>query len=463
MLYFDVMSRNDLQAKRRGVLIVGAPNVGKSTLFNRLIGKRKSIVYSEPGVTRDMVTGEFIDGNVRFTVTDTGGLIPSSSEKISKAVQRQVARAVQDFVLTLLVVDAQRGVTPLDENIALFLIKSGTRIILCVNKMDAPGREEILFPFYALGVGDPIPISAEHSLGLDLLIERIERGLEDSAPLIEKAVRSETDGMRVVISGRQNVGKSSLLNALLNDNRMIVSEAPGTTVDSVDSLLELKGKRYIIVDTAGIRKKKRVRGPVEKIAVIKARQNIKMGDVVILVLDSMEGMTAQDVSIAGYAIDSLKPLLILFNKWDLMENREEAARRLKDQVDRKLRFMKGIPVLFVSALSGAGIRKILPAVDLLYCKYTMRIRTSELNKLVLKTARAHALFSSSSFATKIFYMVQAGVGPQRFIVFANNAKNISASQRRFLENLIRDKFDLSPVPVRMEFREGKKVKLETQK
>lgn len=434
------------------VLIVGAPNVGKSTLFNALIKKRKAIVFKEPGVTRDMIHGEFSDGSMRFTVVDTGGLIPGDRDAISEAVQNQVLRAVASASLVIFVVDGRMGVTQLDEKISLFLLRSGTRVILCVNKLDLPQLEDLSLPFYSLGHGDPVCISAENRRGIESLVARVALEIGSSSAA-ESFMKVQGGEIRIVIVGRQNVGKSSLLNALIGDERMIVSELPGTTIDSVDSLLKCNGRKYIIVDTAGIRKKKRAQDDIEKIAVVKARQNIKMCDIVLLLLDCGTGVTTQDAAIAGYALHQWKPLLVLFNKWDLIEDKEQAIRHYEHVLARKMGFLKGTPVLFISALSKKGIHKILPAVDALFKKYVKKIPTTDLNRFISKKVKMHPLFSSLSSDAKLFYMVQAGSRPQRFIAFVKNAKTITAHKKRFLENILREGFDLDAVPIQIEFRE----------
>jgi len=307
-------------------------------------------------------------------------------------------------------------------------------------------------PFYSLGHGEPVCISAENRRGIDALIENIITTLGSSTEGSHPPLSISAASVRIVIAGRQNVGKSSLLNALIGDERMIVSEIPGTTVDSVDSLLYREGKKYIIVDTAGIRKKKRAQEDVEKIAVVKAKQHIKYCDIVILLLDSSEGITTQDTAIAGYAVEHWKPLLILFNKWDLIVKKPEAAEYFKHELAGKMAFLKGIPAIYVSALNGTGIHKILPSIDKIFIKYTKVIPTSELNRFIEKTAKKHPIFSSLSSRTKLFYTVQAGTRPQRFIVFAKHSREIPANQKRYLENLIRQGFDLQGIPIRVEFR-----------
>ncbi len=437
---------------QKKVLIVGAPNVGKSTLFNALLRKKKAIVFKEPGVTRDMIYGDYSDGSMRFTAVDTGGLIPGYKDAISEAVQNQVLRAVESVALVIFVVDGRSGVTHLDEKISLLLLRSGARIILCVNKVDLPALEDLSLPFYSLGHGDPICISAENRRGIESLIARVADEIGNT-PSGETLAEIQGEEIRIVITGRQNVGKSSLLNALIGDERMIISEIPGTTIDSVDSLLECNGRKYIIVDTAGIRKKKRAQNDVEKIAVIKARQNIKICDIVLLLLDCSAGVTTQDAAIAGYALHQWKPLLILFNKWDLIENKDQAVRHYEQLLARKMGFLKAAPILFVSSLSKKGVHKVLPAVEELFRKYTHKIQTADLNRYIAKRIKKHPLFASLSSDAKLFYIVQAGTRPQRFIAFVKNAKKITAHKKRFLENVLREGFGLEGIPIQIEFRE----------
>lgn len=439
------------------ILIIGAPNVGKSTLFNRLIGHRKAVVSKEPGVTRDLIYGRFKISNHNITLIDSGGMIPDVVELIPYAIQRKILAVMIDCSLILFLVDVRKGLTLLDEEITAFLKKSGQKVLLCINKVDAFSLMDETFPFYVLGFDDPVAISSEHGLGINDILERIQQEiLSGYLDLTDEGLEHE---IKVIIMGKQNVGKSSLLNAVTRSDRMIVTEIPGTTVDSVDTLLETGHQRYRFIDTAGIRKKKSVIGNVEKIGVIKAKQNLKDADIVILVLDSQEGISFQDVSIAGYITQLHKPIVLAFNKWDLIENKKEASKIFKQQVTEKFRFLKSPPIVFVSALTRTHIQKVFPAVDALYKKYSKKIPTPDLNRVLLKIVKQYRAFSSSSSSFHLKYITQIGVRPQQFLIFAKNARRISTSLRRFLENSIKSHLDLHGIPIKLSFRESKRVSL----
>lgn len=434
------------------ILIIGAPNVGKSTLFNRLLGQRKAVVSKVPGVTRDLIYGSFKLENKIVTIIDSGGLLLDVPDPIPQAVQRKIRHVMKDCFLILFLVDVRKGVTPLDSEIAIFLKRSGQRVLLCINKVDVLSLMNEMSSFYSLGFEDCIAISAEHGLGIDDLHEMIQQEI----PPLEPSLESEKPlhEIKAIIMGKQNVGKSSLLNALTRSDRMIVTEIPGTTVDSVDTLIERDKQKYRLIDTAGIRKRKRARGNVEKIGVLKAEQNMQKADIVLLVLDSQEGISSQDISIAGTIVRSYKPILLVFNKWDLIKDKKESSQGYRQVLSEKLSFLKNSPMIFVSALNRTNLHPIFPAIDALYEKCSKKISTSELNRFLFKVTKQQGSLSLSSTSAPFRYMTQLGIRPQRFLVFAKNAKRIRQSLRKSLENKLKIAFDLQEIPVKLHFREG---------
>ncbi len=437
------------------ILILGAPNVGKSTLFNRLVGHRKALVSNEPGVTRDLIYGHLKIKHHNLTLIDSGGMLLEVAEPISQAVQEKIFHVIKDCALILFLVDVRRGVTPLDEEIAIFLKKSGQKIILCINKVDAFSLMDETLVFYSLGFDDFVPISAEHGLGINDMLEKIEYELFPLDPELNKEILDHE--IKVIIMGKQNVGKSSLLNAMTGSDRMIVTEVPGTTVDSVDTLLEVGKKRYRFIDTAGIRKKKRARRDIEKIAVVKAKQNLKEADIVLLVLDSKEGISFQDISLAGLITHFHKPILLVFNKWDLVEDKTRSFKIFKQEVEDKFRFLKSSPIVFVSALKRIRTQKIFPAIDTLYKKYSRKISTSELNQALSQIVKRYEPFSPSSKSIQLQYITQVGIRPLKLLIFTKNVKQISLSMKRFLESNIKSHFSLHGIPIKLIFRESKRV------
>ncbi len=437
------------------ILIIGAPNVGKSTLFNRLLGQRKAVVSKVPGVTRDLIYGSFALENRAVTIIDSGGLLLDVPEPIPQAVQKKIHHVMKECFLILFLVDVRKGVTPLDSEIAIFLKRSGQRVLLCINKVDVYSLMDEMSPFYSLGFEDCIAISAEHGLGINDLQEMIRQEILPLGLALEseKALHE----IKAIIMGKQNVGKSSLLNALTRSDRMIVTEIPGTTVDSVDTLIERDKQKYRLIDTAGIRKRKRARGNVEKIGVLKAEQNMQKADIVLLVLDSEQGISSQDISIAGSIVRSYKPILLVFNKWDLIKDKKESSKRYRQELWEKFDFLKNSPMVFVSALNRTNLHTIFPAVDSLYEKYSKKISTSELNRFLLKVTKQQRSFSVSITSSPFRYMTQVGIRPQRFLVFAKNAKSVRQSLRKSLENKLKITFDLQEIPIRLHFREGRRV------
>ena len=428
------------------VAIVGAPNVGKSTLFNRLVGRRRAIVTDEPGVTRDRIQGEVREGTRRFGIVDTGGITLSVALPLAREVERQVQAALSEASLVLFVVDARAGVTALDHELAGMLRRRGVRPLLVGNKVDSPDAKTLLHELHALGLGEPLAVSAEHGLGIERLVEAVVERLPSLTPIDDAAPR-----LSVAVVGRPNVGKSSLVNRLLGEERVVVSSEPGTTRDAVDTLLDVGERRYRLVDTAGLRRPGRVREVVERQSAARARENIERCDVAVLVLDGTAGITAQDTHVAGLVVEALKPLVAAVTKWDLVQERELEAKRWGEELRVRLRFAPlGEPV-FTSAVTGQRVLKVLDRVDEIHAAAGIRVPTQALNRWLQEhpaaTARA---IRGPGF--RLLYATQTGVHPPRFVLFCNDPERAHFSVRRHLENALRERFGFGPAPIRLVFR-----------
>jgi len=432
------------------VAIVGAPNVGKSTLFNRLIGRRKSLVTDEPGLTRDRVYGEVRSAPRAFRLVDTGGL-RWDDVPFGKEILLQAESALEEARLVLFVVDARSGATALDADVASFLRRRGARVVLIANKIDDEKHRDVVHDLHRLGLGEPLAVSAEHGRGIDALLDRITEILGD-APSAE-AKDPEAEPIKIALVGRPNVGKSSLLNRLLGEERMVVSEIPGTTRDAVDTSLALAdGRRYRLVDTAGMRRRGRVHATAESLSVMQARHAIDRADVVVLVLDGSEPLGAQDTHIAGYAQEALRPVVVAVNKWDLVEGREERAKAWSEDVRIRLKFLKDVPMVLLSAKTGQRVEKILDRVDETYAQASRTVTTPEINRWLQEEAERERRSPAKGGSIRLFYATQTGVRPLRFVLFCNDARRIHFSIRRRLENSLRERFAFGSAPMRLTFR-----------
>ena len=431
---------------RPAVAIVGRPNVGKSTLFNRLIGGRRAIVSEVAGTTRDRLYGEARMGRLSFAVIDTGGLVPSADEGYPALIRLQVETAVTEADVILFLVDAASGVTSLDEEIAQLLRRTDKAVLLLANKADNDARREAAAEFYSLALGDPIPVSAYHGIGLGDLRER----LDDLLPPAEAEAPTEALGLAIV--GRPNVGKSALVNAILGQERVLVSAEPGTTRDAVDTSLEYQGKRLLLIDTAGIRRRGRITRGVEKYSVLRAEQALTRADIGLLVLEAPEGVAAQDLHIAGYVANAHKGLIMVANKWDLLddteENREEFARRAL----RRLRFAPWAPLAFVSAKTGLNIDGLLDLALEVGDSRFLRVPTGELNTVMQKAVAEHRPPSKGRRTLRILYVTQAEANPPTFVFFVSDASLLHFSYRRYLENALRRAFGFEGTAIRLTFR-----------
>jgi len=435
------------------VAIVGAPNVGKSTLFNRLVGGRRAIVTDQPGVTRDRLYGEVRAVTRPFRIVDTGGLMPGEAVPLAREIEEQAAAALEEASVVLFMVDARSGATGLDHELAKMLLRRGCRPMLLANKVDSDASETHHHEFHALGLGPPFEISAEHGRGIDELLDAVCARLPESLDEEDRARR-----LSVAIVGRPNVGKSSLLNRLVGAERAVVSEEPGTTRDAVDTLLDLGERRYRLVDTAGLRRPGKVREAVERFSVQRTRQNIERCDVAVLVLDATESLAAQDAHVAGHILDALKPMVVVVNKWDLVEGREAAVKRWEERVRLRLRFTQGAPLVFASATSGQRVLKILDLVDDVYAAAGIRVPTQLLNRWLQAHPGSASTVRRREPGFRVYYATQTGVHPPSFVLFCNDPSRAHFSVRRRIENSLRRNFGFGPAPIRLDFRRRREAR-----
>lgn len=431
------------------VAIVGRPNVGKSMLFNRLVGRRLSIVEDTPGVTRDRLYAE-CDWNGRsFNIVDTGGIEPTTDNEMLIFMRQQAEIAIASADVIVLVTDIRTGVTSADEEVAHMLLRSGKPIVLAVNKMDSIGvKNPDIYEFYSLGLGDPIAVSAVHGHGTgDLLDACIEHFRE------EEESEEVEDTIKVAIIGKPNVGKSSLTNLVLGEERMIVSDIAGTTRDAVDSYLENESGKFLFIDTAGIRKRARVNDRIEKFSVMRANMAVERADVCLIMIDARDGVTEQDTKIAGMAHEAGKASIILVNKWDLVEKETKTMDIMRERIRGDLSFMAYAPILFISAVTGQRVKRIFELIDYVNQQSCMRITTGMLNNVLADAMARVQPPTDKGKRLKIYYMTQTGIKPPNFVVFANSRELFHFSYQRYLENQIREVFGLEGTPVRMVIRQ----------
>ncbi len=435
--------------KKYVAAIVGRPNVGKSTLFNFITGRRISIVEGTPGVTRDRIYAEAEWRGRRFSLIDTGGIEPYSPDTIMQQMRRQAEIAIDAADSIIFLVDAKEGITASDEDVAEILRKSGKKIITVINKVDNPSDPPAgAYDFYKIAPGEILQISSAHGLGIgDLLDELYENMPED----IDK--ENESDSIKVAVIGKPNSGKSSLVNRMTGEYRMIVSDIPGTTRDAVDTTISVNGREYVFIDTAGIRKKSRILEDIEKYSIIRAWSAIDRSDVCLVLIDGQDGVTEQDTKIAGYAHEQGKASVIAVNKWDLVEKQTGTFESYKKGVLEKLSFMSYAPVTFISAKTGQRVDKLFDMITNAALQATMRITTGMLNDLVNESVALVQPPSDKGKRLKIFYAVQTGIKPPVFVFFVNNIELVHFSYERYLENQLRKGFGFEGTPIRLLFRE----------
>jgi GTPase len=425
------------------VVIVGRPNVGKSTLFNRITGQRRAIVGNEPGITRDRIHGFTEHNGCRFQVVDTGGIVIHDREYLPDQVWRQAQVALRTAKHIIFLVDGRSEITAADRDLAQMLQRLGTPVTVAVNKSDTAARETLAHEFYELGMADVYPISAEHGLGVDALLDHVTAGLcqVQGSSLAENGAGQAARAIKVAIIGRPNVGKSTLLNTLTGEERAIVSPVAGTTRDAVDEEVIRDGIAYVFIDTAGIRRKGKTRLMAEKLSVVMARRHLRLADVALLVLDASEGVLAADATIAGYAHEGGCALIICVNKWDARKTRtkQEFERQIRDQ----FKFLNYAPIVFIAARTGAGVDGLFPLISEVYESASRRIPTGELNRFV-----EHLRFEER----KIFYITQAAVRPPTFVLFTNRGGPLHFSHERYLVNQIRRRFGFRGAPIVLKTR-----------
>lgn len=437
------------------VAIVGRPNVGKSTLFNKLVGARLSIVDDKPGVTRDRIYGDCEWLGHRFLLVDTGGIEPRADDVILSQMRAQANIAIATADVIVLVTDLRSGVVATDQDVANMLQKSGKPVILCVNKCDSVGAPDPEFyEFYNLGMGDPIAVSAVHGHGTGDLLDAV---IAYFPP--ESEEKEEDDTIKVAVIGKPNVGKSSLINRISGQERAIVSDIAGTTRDATDTRIENQYGKFTFIDTAGIRRKSKVTDAIEKYSIIRARTAVERANVCVIMIDATEGFTEQDSKVAGIALDQGKGCIVVVNKWDAVEKDGNTMREYKEKLAVDFAFMKFAPFVFISAKTGQRVDRLFEQIAYVYAQSTMRISTGKLNEILgSATARVQPPTDKGK-RLKIYYMTQASVCPPTFVFFVNNAQLFHFSYQRYLENQIREVFGLEGTPVRFIIRErgeGKK-------
>lgn len=431
------------------VAIVGRPNVGKSMLFNRLAGQRLSIVEDTPGVTRDRLYADCEWLDHPFTIIDTGGIEPNTDNEILRFMRTQAEIAIDHATVIILVCDLQTGVTAADMDVASMLQHCGKPVVLAVNKADRPGHTDPdVYEFYNLGLGDPIAISAIHGLGLDDMLDACVREFPQEAEAEE-----ENDLIRVAIIGKPNVGKSSLVNRILGEERVIVSNVAGTTRDAVDSNFENEYGKYCFIDTAGMRKKSKVNDRVEQFSVLRATMAIDRADVCLILIDANEGVTEQDTKVAGLAHEAGKASIIVVNKWDAVEKDDKTMDKMRAQVRNGFAFMPYAPILFISALTGQRVPKLFERINAVREMSMLRVRTGTLNSVLADATNRVQPPTDKGRRLKIYYMTQVGIQPPHFVVFCNDARLFHFSYQRYLENQIRNTFGLEGTPIRLTIRQ----------
>ena len=431
------------------VAIVGRPNVGKSMLFNRLVGQRLSIVEDTPGVTRDRLYAECEWCGRKFDMVDTGGIEPSTDSEILLFMREQAQIAIDSATVIILVTDIRTGVTAADKDVANMLLRSRKPVVLAVNKADSTGATDpAVYEFYSLGLGDPIPVSAVHGHGTGDLLDECLKYFQE-----EDEGAEEDDCIKVAVIGKPNVGKSSLINHILGEKRVIVSNVAGTTRDAVDTLYENQYGRYMLIDTAGIRRKSKVDERVEKFSVMRAQLAIERADVCLIMIDARDGVTEQDTKIAGLAHEAGKASIVVVNKWDLVEKETGTMEKMRKDIMRDLSFMSYAPILFISALTGQRTERIFELINFVNDQSNMRISTGMLNNVLADAQARVQPPTDKGRRLKIYYMTQTGIKPPNFVIFCNSRELFHFSYQRYIENQIRAVFGLEGTPIRMVIRQ----------
>ena len=431
------------------VAIVGRPNVGKSLLFNRLTGHKTSIVDDQPGVTRDRIYGECHWRGRDFVVIDTGGIEPHTNDEMLRFMRRQANTAIDSADVIIFITDVKSGITAADEDVGVMLQRSGKPIVLCVNKIDTVGEPPAdFYEFYGMGLGEPIALSALHGHGTG---DMLDRCFECFPP--EEEEEEKGDEIRVAVIGKPNSGKSSLVNCILGEERVIVSDIAGTTRDAIDSSFENEYGKYVIIDTAGMRRKARVDEDIEKYSVIRSLMAIERSDVCLIMVDAKDGVTEQDTKIAGLAHQKGKACIIVVNKWDLVEKDGKTMDQMEKRIRNDLAYMSYAPIVFISALTGQRVDRLFPLINSAFEMSSLRITTGALNDVLRDAVMRVQPPTDKGRRLKVYYITQTGIRPPHFVLFCNDAELFHFSYRRYIENCIRGVYGLTGTPVRMTIRE----------
>lgn len=425
------------------VALIGKTNVGKSTIFNRVVGERLAVIENVAGVTRDRIfsAAEWLDQ--QFDIIDTGGIV-MGNESITSQVREQAEIAIEEADVIIFMTDGTEGVTSADEEVAQLLYRAGKPVLLAVNKIDHPNRNELLYEFYSLGLGEPHPISGTHGLGIGDLLDNVIQHFPD-----QSTASDDESVIRFSLIGRPNVGKSSLINALTGQERVIVSQTPGTTRDAIDSKVSSNGQEYVIIDTAGMRKRGKLYENTEKYSVMRAHRAIERSDVAVLIIDGEEGIIEQDKKIAGYARAAGRAIVILVNKWDAVDKDERTMKTFEKNIRQQFAFIDFAPILFVSAKTGKRLGQLLPHVEFAAQNHSLRIKTSVLNDVILDAIAMNPAPPRKGRRLKISYATQVSVKPPTFVIFVNDPELLHFSYRRFLENQIRRSFGFRGTPIQI--------------
>jgi GTPase len=429
------------------IAIVGRPNVGKSTLFNRLSRSKAALVDDRPGITRDRLYAPVTYEGVSFTLVDTGGFEDLGQDPLLREVRGQVQKAVAESDRVIFMVDGRQGLAPGDEEMAALLRKSGKQVILAVNKIDGPEHDHLTHEFHRLGLGVPVPISAAHGYGVREFMAAVVNGLGPS-----ETEREDPDQIRVAVLGRPNAGKSSLINRILREDRLVVSEIPGTTRDTVDTLFQYRGREYLLIDTAGIRRKARVTEKIDRFSMIKAIRSLDRCHVALILIDAAEGVSDQDARICGYALDKGKGVVLTVNKWDLVKGDPRKRDMLDRTIERKLKFISFAPRIHVSALTGERVMKLFDEIDQVFDQFATRIGTGVVNRAIQETIERHPPPRVGRGRLKFFYATQTRTRPPSFVVFVNRPEMVHFSYERFLVNQLRETLGLMVTPIEITFK-----------
>ena len=447
--------------RKATVAIVGRPNVGKSTLFNKIVGTRVSIVDDTPGVTRDRIYMEAEWTGRRFMLIDTGGIEPATDDEILKGMRTQAEIAIERADCVILMTNIHEGLTAADADVAAMLMKAGKPTVLAVNKVDSGGQPPMdFYEFYNLGLGDPVAISSTHGLGVGDLLDEVFAKIPEE---LFQENEDDSGSLRVAIVGKPNAGKSSLVNQILGEERVIVSDVAGTTRDAVDTSFEKDGKTYTLVDTAGMRKRGKVDEGIERYSVLRSLSAVDNCDVCVIVVDANEGISEQDSKIAGYAHEKGKASIIAVNKWDLIEKDTNTMKQFREKVNLELGFMLYAPQIYISALTGQRVGKLFELINFVHEQNSMRIKTGMLNDVLGEATMKVQPPSDKGKRLKIYYMTQASTCPPTFVVFVNDKELMHFSYLHYLENQIRGVFGLEGTPVRFIVRERKNEKTKGSK